>query len=250
MKANDLGNEKIKESFDKLKKGLTFIFKLVPIAGTIFAFWAYLFGYARELGVPTAGLVAFLGALLSLIMHVLNQATLEHNKGYVALSKNKLLLRFVMREIEVVAFSLVAFPAIGIIIDKMMGFEKFLPYPYNWFGLVLFVPALAFILWTLYVFGSKGQGTPVPYEATQHLVIEGPYRMIRNPMEFALSTLMGAIAIILASYFGIILFLYTCLLCHWYTVKLEEPEMEARFGKEWSDYKANVPRWIPKFNRA
>lgn len=248
MEANDIGNDKIKASFDKLRKGLTFIFKLVPIAGTIFAFWAYLSGAARDLEVPTAGLVAFLGALISLIMHVLNQKTLEHNKGYVALSKKKLLLRFVMREIEVVSFSLVAFPAIGIIIDRMMGFDKFLPHPYNWLGLVVFVPAFIFILWTLYVFGSRGQGTPVPYEATQHLVIEGPYKFLRNPMEFALSSLMLGIAIVLASYFGILLFLYTCVLCHWYTVKLEEPEMEARFGQEWLEYKANVPRWIPRLS--
>lgn len=250
MKANDIGNEKIKDSFDRLKKGLTFIFKLVPIAGTIFAFWAYLWGYAREIGVPVAGLVAFYGALVSLIMHAVNQLTLDHNKGYVALSKNKLLLRFVMREIEVVSFSLVAFPAIGIIIDRMMGFDKFLPHPYNWLGLVIFIPAFIFILWTLYVFGSKGQGTPVPYEATQHLVIEGPYKLIRNPMEFALSALMAGIAVILASYFGILLFVYTCALCHWYTVKLEEPEMEARFGQQWLDYKARVPRWIPNLSRA
>jgi protein-S-isoprenylcysteine O-methyltransferase Ste14 len=34
---------------------------------------------------------------------------------------------------------------------------------------------------------------------------------------------------------------------HFGVIRREEAHLEARFGSEYLDYKASVPRWIPKF---
>lgn len=248
MSGNEKKVNRIKESFKKVRNALIILFKIIPILGFIFALFMLISGKAHSLGVPTAGWVSVIGCTVALLVHIYMQVTLPHSEqGFVSYSSQKqIVIRFIIREVEFVSFSLVAFPAIGIMIDRLLGLGKFLPTPYNWLGLLVFVPAGLSLLRTAWVFVSQGKGTPVPYEATQHLVTEGPYRYLRNPMELSLTFLMGGIGIILASYFGIFLFFYTFMVCHLYTKGVEEDEMEARFGQEWLEYKARVPRWIPR----
>lgn len=37
---------------------------------------------------------------------------------------------------------------------------------------------------------------------------------------------------------------------HGFTVLVEEPNLETRFGQEWIDYTKRVPRWFPKLGIA
>ena len=46
----------------------------------------------------------------------------------------------------------------------------------------------------------------------------------------------------LAGWLLVFLLLYTI-----YLSKFEEPGLERRFGEEYQDYKADVPRWIPRW---
>src|SRR5438105_1773162 len=51
---------------------------------------------------------------------------------------------------------------------------------------------VALMLWCWYDFVTRGRGTPAPYDPPRRLVVDGPYRVVRNPMYVAgVSWLIG-----------------------------------------------------------
>jgi protein-S-isoprenylcysteine O-methyltransferase Ste14 len=113
-------------------------------------------------------------------------------------------------------------------------------------GIVLISGGFALWLWTVLLFARIGRGTLAPWDPTQRLVAQGPYRHVRNPMITAvLFVLLGEAA----------LFRSTALLIwaavffavnHAYFVLVEEPGLVRRFGAEYEEYRRAVPRWLPR----
>jgi protein-S-isoprenylcysteine O-methyltransferase Ste14 len=93
-----------------------------------------------------------------------------------------------------------------------------------------------------------GDGTPAPWEPTRRLVLRGPYRYVRNPMMIGVMLILLAEALLLRSW-GIAIWLAIFwLLNGFYLPRVEEKGLEQRFGEDYRQYKANVPRWIPRTN--
>jgi protein-S-isoprenylcysteine O-methyltransferase Ste14 len=121
------------------------------------------------------------------------------------------------------------------------------------FGLIEIAGGLL-ILGALYVliesfarFVWKGLGTPAPVFPTQHLVASGLYRFVRNPMYVAVISAIFGQALLFASLplagYGAIVWV----LFHAFVVLYEEPTLRKTFGAEYESFRANVPRWIPRF---
>ena len=113
-------------------------------------------------------------------------------------------------------------------------------------GSALIGLGLALWVWTLRLFIGIGKGTLAPWDPTRHLVTEGPYSRVRNPMITAvIAALIGEAAL-----FGSPALLVWCALfvgINWvYFVLYEEPGLERRFGDDYRAYRRNVPRWIPR----
>jgi protein-S-isoprenylcysteine O-methyltransferase Ste14 len=113
-------------------------------------------------------------------------------------------------------------------------------------GLMLVAAGLALWVWTVRLFAGIGQGTLAPWSPTRHLVLEGPYSHVRNPMIAAvLAVLIGEAAL-----FGSARLLIWCAVffaINWvYFVLHEEPGLMRRFGEEYCSYRHNVPRWVPR----
>jgi protein-S-isoprenylcysteine O-methyltransferase Ste14 len=113
-------------------------------------------------------------------------------------------------------------------------------------GLALIGTGFALWLWTVRLFSRIGKGTLAPWDPTQRLVVEGPYRHVRNPMISAvLAVLAGEAAL-----FGSLPLLVWC--AAFFTGnavffrRYEEPGLERRFGEDYRAYKRNVPRWLPR----
>ena len=115
-------------------------------------------------------------------------------------------------------------------------------------GWALIVGGVAlYIMCAFWGFALRGEGTPLPLDPPKKLVVEGPYRVVRNPMywgvasvilgeatifhSLALAELAGAFAV------GVILFV----------LLFEEPELRRKFGAEYEEYCRHVPRWLPHF---
>ena len=104
----------------------------------------------------------------------------------------------------------------------------------------------AFIaLWCIFTFTFIGKGTPAPFDPPQRLVIQGPYRFVRNPMYIGAGlALIGAglfyESLSLLSYAGIFL-----IVCHLFVIGYEEPTLRRTFGDEYEEYCRKVGRWWP-----
>jgi protein-S-isoprenylcysteine O-methyltransferase Ste14 len=115
-----------------------------------------------------------------------------------------------------------------------------------WFAVLLGCVGLALAVWTCRLFVTAGEGTPAPWDPPQKLVVRGPYRHVRNPMISGVLFLLAAEALIFTSWalagWWLVFFLGNAL----YLPLSEEKSLERRFGDQYLQYKANVPRWFPR----
>jgi protein-S-isoprenylcysteine O-methyltransferase Ste14 len=99
---------------------------------------------------------------------------------------------------------------------------------------------------TIRLFVTVDKGTLAPWVPTQHLVVQGVYRHVRNPMiSGVLFVLLGEV-MITASLPLFCWFAFAGLLNAVYIPLSEEPGLVKRFGEEYQTYKRNVPRWVPR----
>ena len=115
-----------------------------------------------------------------------------------------------------------------------------------WFGIALAVDGLVFTAWTMMLFGAVGKGTPAPWAPPERLVVSGPYRHVRNPMNSGMVLILGAEALLFGSWYLTGWMCVFFVFCAIYFPFFEEPGLERRFGDAYWKYKANVPRWIPQ----
>ncbi len=90
---------------------------------------------------------------------------------------------------------------------------------------------------------TKGKGTPFPYDPTQELVQTGVYAYCRNPIQWSFTLLF----IPLSMCYECAYLLLGSVVSIAYTIGVsdpqEYPDMEERFGQEWTTYIQQVPPW-------
>jgi protein-S-isoprenylcysteine O-methyltransferase Ste14 len=116
-------------------------------------------------------------------------------------------------------------------------------------GLLFIAVGWLFANWTVKVQFSLGRGTPVPFMATQKLVVKGPYTYCRNPMTLGTTIFYLGIAIWLGSLSAVGLGLVYPVGILIYIKLIEERELEERFGSEYLEYKMRAPFLIPRFRK-
>lgn len=93
---------------------------------------------------------------------------------------------------------------------------------------------------------GRARGTPLPVMPTQTLLVSGFFRYCRNPMSFGALTIYLGVAIAAGSLSSIALALLLAALLITYLKRVEERELEARFGQAYLDYKARTPFILPR----
>jgi protein-S-isoprenylcysteine O-methyltransferase Ste14 len=135
--------------------------------------------------------------------------------------------------------------------DKWLNLPAIVYQPWNLvLGLLLVVPGALAVTWT-YVQFFRARGTPVPINPPQKLIITGLYVYSRNPMLigiflvfFGMGVLTGSISLTFIFSPLLVLFFY------FQITKVEEKEMELKFGQDYLEYKKRVPRFFPRLSRA
>ena len=113
-------------------------------------------------------------------------------------------------------------------------------------GVVVVAVGLALVVWTVKLFATVGHGTLAPWDPTSRLVVRGPYRHVRNPMITGVGAILAGEALFFRSW-GIAIELAAFALVNAiYFPLVEEPGLRRRFGDEYVEYCARVPRWIPR----
>ena len=113
-------------------------------------------------------------------------------------------------------------------------------------GALMIAAAFPVLLDSVARFAIQGLGTPVIVAPPERLVITGLYRYVRNPMYTAVSSLLIGQGLLFASprvlAYGLIVWI-----CFFAFVLLyEEPALRRKFGDDYAQYRARVPRWIPR----
>jgi protein-S-isoprenylcysteine O-methyltransferase Ste14 len=114
-------------------------------------------------------------------------------------------------------------------------------------GVLLIALGVVGLLDSFVRFAVQGLGTPAPVFPTRHLVVTGLYRYVRNPMYVAVvSAILGQGFFLgnltLLEYGGLVWLLFQL-----FVLFYEEPVLRASFGSEYRLFRAQVPRWIPRF---
>jgi len=135
-------------------------------------------------------------------------------------------------------------------LNHVLKIPSLFTFPFKVAGLVLTAFGLFLTCWCCWLQFTLGQGTTGFSEPTKNLVIYGPYGIVRNPMMAGQFILFAGIGFLLD--LGAMLIMLPILIraIHTFTVLIEEPNLENRFGQEWIDYIKRVPRWFPRLGRA
>ncbi|MBN2471243.1 MAG: isoprenylcysteine carboxylmethyltransferase family protein [Anaerolineae bacterium] len=113
-------------------------------------------------------------------------------------------------------------------------------------GASLMAIGLALVVMTIRLFVQVGRGTLAPWDATETLVVVGPYRYVRNPMISGVIFALFGESVLCGSGWVLGWALLFTLVNLVYIPLSEEKGLEARFGANYRLYKRSVPRWIPR----
>jgi protein-S-isoprenylcysteine O-methyltransferase Ste14 len=113
-------------------------------------------------------------------------------------------------------------------------------------GACAIAAGLGLVVWTIALFVRVGRGTLAPWDPTSRLVVQGPYRYVRNPMITGVGTILAGEAVFFRSWGIAIQLAIFAVVNAIYFPLVEEPGLRRRFGVEYEEYCARVPRWLPR----
>ena len=108
----------------------------------------------------------------------------------------------------------------------------------------LFVPLwVGLSLWSFAWF-ARQRTTIIPNRPAHALVLDGPFRVTRNPLYLALAFLSIGAGLWLNTWWVLILLLPAIALVDRFVIRREEAYLRRRFGAEYDAYTARVRRWL------
>ncbi len=113
-------------------------------------------------------------------------------------------------------------------------------------GIIIMCAGMLIIIKTIHMFIRIGRGTLAPWDPTRNLITGSLYGYVRNPMILGVLTVLIGESILFTSLsiavWSILFFIINTV----YFIFSEEPGLEKKFGKEYYEYKKNVPLWVPR----
>ena len=113
-------------------------------------------------------------------------------------------------------------------------------------GVALTAAGAAVLLHAFARFVVDGLGTPAPVAPTEHLVVTGLYRRVRNPMYLAVTATILGQWLLLGRPVLLVYALVFAAITYAFVRGYEEPTLRARYGEEYERYRAAVPGWWPR----
>ena len=110
-------------------------------------------------------------------------------------------------------------------------------------GTVLANTGLALALWCIALFALR-RTTIMPAHMPARLIVRGPYRWTRNPFYLSLLLSYAGLAAILDVPWALALMPIPLAILRKAIIPFEEACLETRFGADYADYRASVPRWF------
>lgn len=96
---------------------------------------------------------------------------------------------------------------------------------------------------SLWLFARDETGL-LPGQVTHAIIEDGPYRLSRNPLYVGLLALYLGLALLTATFWGLVLIPVAVLLVLWGAILPEERFLHERFGVPYDAYAQRVRRWL------
>jgi protein-S-isoprenylcysteine O-methyltransferase Ste14 len=113
----------------------------------------------------------------------------------------------------------------------------------GWLGGGVVLASLALHFWST---ATLARGERQGWDASEP-VTNGPFRYVRNPIYLAGIGLLLGVGLLYSPFRALDLGLPLLLLVYFHlaVVRVEEPELQERFGSKYEEYCERVPRWFP-----
>lgn len=112
-------------------------------------------------------------------------------------------------------------------------------------AVVAIAGGLAILLRCVWEFAHHGRGTLAPFDEPRHLVVQGLYRYVRNPMYVGVVLMLVGQSWLFWSRPLLLYALGVFVAFNVFIMGYEELRLRAKFGPEYEDYCRHVGRWIP-----
>jgi protein-S-isoprenylcysteine O-methyltransferase Ste14 len=143
-------------------------------------------------------------------------------------------------------FALIVLPTIVVAIERHFDVPRMVIPGHRVGAPLLFLGGCAVGLASAWFMATVGNGTPLPFDAAAKLVVQGPYRYVRNPMAIGGIGQSFAVAFFRASYGAVLYSIAAGFIWHFWIRPPEEQFLAERFGAEYSRYHAVVKLWLPR----
>jgi protein-S-isoprenylcysteine O-methyltransferase Ste14 len=110
----------------------------------------------------------------------------------------------------------------------------------EWGGYLLILVGLAIRIWSTMYIGQR---------KSKELITEGPFSMSRNPLYVGSFIVIIGIAFSLVNYVLLLAALFITVPLHFIVVLSEEENLQQLFGRQYEDYRRNVPRFWFRISR-
>lgn len=110
-------------------------------------------------------------------------------------------------------------------------------------ALVFLLPGVLLMIWSNVLF-RRAHTSLVPVKPSNALVVQGAYRLTRNPMYLGLLCVYFAAALWFNVLWALILLPVLVVAMQRMVIVKEERYLERRFGDSYRQYRAQVRRWI------
>lgn len=109
---------------------------------------------------------------------------------------------------------------------------------------VILAAAWGALTFSSFVLFWRRRNSIIPTRPANELVVSGPYRFSRNPMYVGLAVLTTAVAIVLNTWWPVLLLVPALIVIRVTVIAREERYLRRRFGAEYDAYTRRVRRWI------
>jgi protein-S-isoprenylcysteine O-methyltransferase Ste14 len=122
--------------------------------------------------------------------------------------------------------------------------------PMRWAGLLPLLAGAALAISCFVHFVLSGSGTPAPFDAPRRLVVNGPYRYVRNPMYVGAGLFLVGCAVLYAEVSTTLLWYAIGIIAgvNLFVLLYEEPTLRRKFDGSYEEYCRNVSRWLPRLH--
>lgn len=134
----------------------------------------------------------------------------------------------------------------GISVDRVLRLPVLMSAPWIVAGAIPMLLGLYLEAWGTYVFWKFGGGTPNPQAPPTLLVVKGPYALSRNPLYLGRLLILVGLALLAGSVGTLLLSLVLFSGLDLVLIPREERRLKTKFGGRYSEYMANVARWVPR----